>query len=107
MRKSTGKIQEKEMRYNRSDDLTETTPDKKVTIVAFLCNWCSYAGADLAGVSRFQYPVEVRVIRLPCSGRVDPLYIFKALQDGAARSVFLGVGVGRRTVRIADREGRK
>jgi F420-non-reducing hydrogenase iron-sulfur subunit len=53
------------------------------TIVAFLCNWCSYAGADLAGVSRFQYPTNVRIIRVPCSGRVDPLYIIKALQEGA------------------------
>jgi coenzyme F420-reducing hydrogenase delta subunit len=52
-------------------------------IVAFLCNWCSYAGADLAGVSRMQYPTNVRVIRVPCSGRVDPLYIMKALQEGA------------------------
>ncbi|MCU0723158.1 MAG: hydrogenase iron-sulfur subunit [Planctomycetes bacterium] len=51
-------------------------------IVAFLCNWCSYAGADLAGVSRFQYPPNVRVIRVPCSGRVNPLYILKALQNG-------------------------
>jgi F420-non-reducing hydrogenase iron-sulfur subunit len=51
-------------------------------IVAFLCNWCSYAGADLAGVSRFQYPPNVRVIRVPCSGRVDPLYIVRALQEG-------------------------
>ena len=51
-------------------------------IVAFLCNWCSYAGADLAGVSRFQYPPNVRVTRVPCSGRVDPLYIVKALQNG-------------------------
>jgi F420-non-reducing hydrogenase iron-sulfur subunit len=64
-------------------NLTETPNDKKVTVVAFLCNWCSYAGADLAGVSRIQYPAEVRVIRVPCSGRVDPLYIIKALQDGA------------------------
>lgn len=63
--------------------MTELPTDSKVTIVAFLCNWCSYAGADLAGVSRFQYPADVRVIRVPCSGRVDPLYIFKALQDGA------------------------
>jgi coenzyme F420-reducing hydrogenase delta subunit len=63
--------------------LTDTTSDKKLTIVAFLCNWCSYAGADLAGVSRLQYPADVRVIRVPCSGRVDPLYIIKALQDGA------------------------
>ncbi|MFH1556921.1 MAG: hydrogenase iron-sulfur subunit [Pseudomonadota bacterium] len=51
-------------------------------IVAFLCNWCSYAGADLAGVSRFQYPTNVRVIRVPCSGRINPMYIVKALQEG-------------------------
>ncbi len=51
-------------------------------IVAFLCNWCSYAGADLAGVSRLQYPASVRVIRVPCSGRVNPMYIVKALQLG-------------------------
>ena len=51
-------------------------------IVAFLCNWCSYAGADLAGVSRFQYPPNVRVIRVPCSGRINPMYIVKALQEG-------------------------
>jgi F420-non-reducing hydrogenase iron-sulfur subunit len=52
-------------------------------IVAFLCNWCSYAGADLAGISRIQYPPSIRVIRVPCSGRVDPFYILKALQSGA------------------------
>ncbi len=51
-------------------------------IVAFLCNWCSYAGADLAGVSRLQYPSNLRVIRVPCSGRINPLYILKALQQG-------------------------
>ena len=52
-------------------------------IVAFLCNWCSYAGADLAGISRIQYPPSIRVIRVPCSGRVDPFYVLKALQNGA------------------------
>jgi coenzyme F420-reducing hydrogenase delta subunit len=52
-------------------------------IVAFLCNWCSYAGADLAGVSRLQYPPNVRVIRVPCSGRIHPLYLVRALQNGA------------------------
>ncbi|MBU4486221.1 MAG: hydrogenase iron-sulfur subunit [Candidatus Delongbacteria bacterium] len=51
-------------------------------ILALLCNWCSYAGADLAGVSRMQYPANVRVIRIPCSGRVDPLFIMKTLQSG-------------------------
>jgi coenzyme F420-reducing hydrogenase delta subunit len=49
-------------------------------IIAFLCNWCSYAGADLAGVSRIQYPANIRVIKVPCSGRINPLYIIKALQ---------------------------
>ncbi len=52
-------------------------------IVAFLCNWCSYAGADLAGVSRIQYPPTIRVIRVPCSGRIDPLFILASLQKGA------------------------
>ena len=52
-------------------------------IVAFLCNWCSYAGADLAGIGRLQYPPNVRVVRVPCTGRINPLYIFKALQEGA------------------------
>ena len=53
------------------------------TIIAFLCNWCSYAGADLAGIGRIQYPPNVRIIRVPCSGRVDPLFILKAFQNGA------------------------
>ncbi len=52
-------------------------------IVAFLCNWCSYAGADLAGVSRIQYPPNIRIIRVPCSGRINPMFILKALQHGA------------------------
>jgi len=51
-------------------------------ILAFLCNWCSYAGADLAGTSRIQYPPNIRVIRVPCSGRINPLFILKALQSG-------------------------
>jgi F420-non-reducing hydrogenase iron-sulfur subunit len=52
-------------------------------IVGFLCNWCAYAGADLAGVSRLQYPPNIRTIRVMCSGRVDPLFIVKALREGA------------------------
>ncbi|MHA1230508.1 MAG: hydrogenase iron-sulfur subunit [Candidatus Helarchaeota archaeon] len=51
-------------------------------IIAFLCNWCSYAGADLAGVSRIQYPPNIRIIRVPCSGRVNPYFIIKSLQQG-------------------------
>lgn len=52
-------------------------------IIAFLCNWCSYAGADLAGTSRIQYAPNVRVIRVMCSGRVDPTFVIKALRAGA------------------------
>ena len=52
-------------------------------ILVFACNWCSYAGADLAGVSRIQYPPNVRIIRVMCSGRVDPLYVLKAFEYGA------------------------
>jgi coenzyme F420-reducing hydrogenase delta subunit len=52
-------------------------------IITFLCNWCSYAGADLAGIGRIQYPPNTRTIRVPCSGRVNPLFILRALQNGA------------------------
>jgi len=52
-------------------------------IIGFLCNWCSYAGADLAGVSRIQYPSNIRIIRVMCSGRIDPTFILEALKDGA------------------------
>ena len=51
-------------------------------IVAFLCNWCSYAGADLAGTSRIQYPPNVKIIRVMCSGRVNPIFVLNALQEG-------------------------
>jgi len=56
--------------------------EREPKILAFLCNWCSYAGADLAGVSRIQYPPNVRVIRVPCSSRINPFFIVKALQQG-------------------------
>jgi F420-non-reducing hydrogenase iron-sulfur subunit len=56
--------------------------DFEPKIVAFLCNWCAYAGADLAGVSRLQYPSNIRPVRVMCSGRVDPLFIVKAFKEG-------------------------
>jgi coenzyme F420-reducing hydrogenase delta subunit len=65
----------------RAGELTRDA-DWEPRILAFLCNWCSYAGADLAGVSRIQYPPNVRVIRVPCSGRVSPMFILRALQSG-------------------------
>jgi len=52
-------------------------------IVAIVCNWCTYAGADLAGISRIQYPPNVRIVRVPCTGRINPFFIVKALQEGA------------------------
>jgi coenzyme F420-reducing hydrogenase delta subunit len=61
----------------------EDIVDEDIKIIAFLCNWCSYAGADLAGTSRLQYPPNIRVIRVPCSGRINPIYIIKALMEGA------------------------
>ncbi len=51
-------------------------------VLAFLCNWCSYAGADLAGIGRIQYPPNIRVVRVPCSGRINPLFLIKSLQRG-------------------------
>ncbi len=65
--------------------MAEDKPDKnwEPKIVAFCCNWCTYTGADLAGISRIQYPPNVRIIRVPCSGRVKPFWIVKALQEGA------------------------
>jgi len=64
---------------NKSE--TKTTFEPR--IVGFLCNWCSYAGADLAGTSRVQYPPNIRVIRVMCSGRVNPLFIAKCFAEGA------------------------
>jgi F420-non-reducing hydrogenase iron-sulfur subunit len=63
-------------------------------IVAFACNWCSYAGADLAGVSRIQYPPTTRVIRVMCSGRVSPMFILEALRGGADGVLVTGCHLG-------------
>lgn len=63
-------------------------------ILVFCCNWCSYAGADLAGVSRFQYPPNMRIVRVMCSGRVDPAFIMKALKDGADGVLITGCHIG-------------
>ncbi len=57
--------------------------DFEPNIVGFLCNWCSYAGADLAGTSRLRYPPNMKAIRVMCSGRVDPAFILDALKKGA------------------------
>ena len=56
---------------------------RELRIVGFLCNWCSYGGADTAGVGRFAQPTDLRIIRVPCSGRIDPLFIVRSLLNGA------------------------
>ncbi len=52
-------------------------------LIGFLCNWCSYAGADMAGTSRIQQPGDLHIVRMPCTGRINPLLILKAFQEGA------------------------
>ena len=56
---------------------------KELRVIGFLCNWCSYGGADTAGVGRFTQPTDLRIVRVPCSGRINPLFIMKALTSGA------------------------
>lgn len=63
-------------------------------ILAFCCNWCAYAGADLAGVSRMQYPPNIRIIRVMCSGRVEPEFVLKAFTLGADGVLVLGCHPG-------------
>jgi len=58
-------------------------------IIGFCCNWCAYAGADLAGINRNQYPPNIRMIRVMCSGTIEPLYVVKAFKEGAD-GVFIG-----------------
>lgn len=71
------------MDHERNAPDGSTASEWEPKIIAFLCNWCSYAGADLAGTGRLQYPPNIRVIRVPCSGRMNPMFIIKALLDGA------------------------
>jgi F420-non-reducing hydrogenase iron-sulfur subunit len=74
------------------EDVTDKGFDPKV--LAFLCNWCSYAGADLAGVSRLQMPPNVRNIRVMCSGRIKPLFLIKAWLGGADGVLMAGCHPG-------------
>ena len=68
--------------------------DNGPLIIGFLCNWCSYAGADMAGTSRQSYPANIRIIRVPCSGRVDPLLIVKCFEEGADAVLVAGCHPG-------------
>jgi F420-non-reducing hydrogenase iron-sulfur subunit len=64
------------------------------TIVAFLCNWCSYTGADLAGTSRMKYAPNVRALRVMCSGRIEPTFVLKAFREGADAVLICGCHPG-------------
>jgi len=85
-------------------------PDTSEVIVAFACNWCSYAGADLAGTSRLQYPATTRLVRTMCSGRVSPALVWQAFQEGAPVVLVSGchyadchyIDANRQTVRRVD-----
>ncbi len=57
--------------------------NQKLKVIGFFCNWCSYAGADLAGNMRLSYPAEIKILRIPCTGRMDPLFALRALLEGA------------------------
>ena len=72
----------------------EETNYFKPKIVAFCCNWCSYAGADLAGNNRLEYPANVKIIRIPCSCRLNPLFILRAFQRGADGVILCGCHPG-------------
>jgi len=74
--------------FSQIHAILEEEPEKK--ILGFLCNWCSYAGADLAGTSRFEYPANIRVIRVMCSGRVDRDFILEAFRKGAGMVLVAG-----------------
>ncbi len=63
-------------------------------IIGFLCNWCSYAGADLAGTSRIKYPSNIKIVRVMCSGRVDPVFVLEALKKGADGVLISGCHFG-------------
>ena len=71
-----------------------TLAGKEPTIVSFLCNWCSYEGADKAGNARLNYPANIRVIRVMCSGRVDPEFVIQSFVEGASGVLILGCHPG-------------
>ena len=76
-------------------------------IVAFCCNWCAYAGADLAGVARMQYPSNVRIVRVMCSGRVEPGMVLRCFENGADGVMVLGCHIGDCHYQIGNRNAER
>ena len=64
------------------------------SIIGFLCNWCSYRGADAAGMARMKYPPNVKIIRVPCSGRISPELVLRTFREGADGVLVLGCHIG-------------
>lgn len=95
--KANPKAENKSIKYNQAKNNQKNIKKNhkfEPRILAFCCNWCSYAGADLAGVSRIQYPPNIRIVRVMCSGRVEPSHIFTAFEAGADGVIVSGCHPG-------------
>lgn len=79
---------------SQSKEKVDTKEGFEPQLLVFCCNWCSYAGADLAGVSRFQYPPNIRIVRVMCSGRVQPSFILDAFKNGIDGVLVTGCHIG-------------
>lgn len=75
-------MSEEQVKTKKPKGDAESQDEWEPKIIGFVCNWCTYAGADLAGSSRLKYPPNLRVVRVPCSGRINPQFILKAFQQG-------------------------
>lgn len=82
------------MSLDSNTNVVNKNEEFKPLIVAFCCNWCSYAGADLAGTSRLNYPANIKIIRVPCSCRVNINFVLRAFQNGADGVVIAGCHPG-------------
>ncbi len=80
--------------YIASNADTQEAEPFKPKVLAFTCKWCTYAGADLAGLNRMKYPADIRLLRVPCSGRVNPQFVLEALQRGCDGVIVCGCHPG-------------
>ena len=87
-------VDEKKLNEKKLNENVKFEADFEPNIVAFCCNWCSYAGADLAGSARLNYPAEVKVIKVPCSCRVNPMFVLRAFEKGADGVIICGCHPG-------------
>lgn len=79
---------------SQSKEKVDAKEEFEPQLLVFCCNWCSYAGADLAGVSRFQYPPNIRIVRVMCSGRVQPSFVLDAFKNGIDGVLITGCHIG-------------